>query len=80
MATFRVKYRCGECGEVYSEEADAFECCAPTVSEVFECPTCREQFDEEGDIGEHLATHDADAPPLVSHAELEAHGQQRLPI
>lgn len=81
MATVKVKYCCDECGTLHDYECDASECCAPEVSEVYLCSVCGAKFDVEYEAQEHCAhEHDADEPDAPTHAELEAHGQQRLPL
>lgn len=80
MATTLTRYRCDECGDIHEDEDNARECCAPTISEVYQCSVCHAKFDDEDEADKHCLDHDEDQPDVPSHAELEAHGQQRLPL
>lgn len=80
MATVFVKWRCDGCGELHEDEECARECCTPEVVEVYQCSVCHLRFEDEWEADEHCNTHNDDEPDEPTKAELEAHGQQRLPL
>ncbi len=80
MATMHTKFRCDECGSVFEDDDNARECCQPRISEVYQCSVCHAVFDDESVADEHCWEHADDEPDAPTHAELEAAGQQRLPI
>lgn len=80
MATMHTKYRCEECGEIHEEESEAVECCQPGVTEIFQCSVCHATFDDDEVAEEHCWEHSDDEPDVPTPAELEAAGQQRLPL
>ncbi|MGS1014088.1 hypothetical protein ACVCL0_09155 [Rhodanobacter sp. UC4450_H17] len=80
MATMHTKYRCDECGDIHEDDIEARECCAPTISEVFQCSVCHATFDDEDVAEEHCWEHTDAEPDVPTHAELEAAGQQVLPL
>jgi DNA-directed RNA polymerase subunit RPC12/RpoP len=80
MATIHTKYRCEECGEIHEEEGEARECCPPEISEIYQCSVCHKTFADEDVADEHCWEHSDDEPAVPTHAELEAAGQQRLPL
>lgn len=43
----KLKFKCGECGDLHDDDDDALECCRPTISEVWICGTCNEHHDHE---------------------------------
>lgn len=78
--TRSTKYRCSECGELHTYEDDAQSCCAPDVKEVttWICAECGDETDNE-----EMALHcclDEDVILPATPAQLEAAGQQRLPL
>lgn len=70
------QWRCDECGEVHEDWDSALECCPPSVSRVFVCPTCDKVYEMESMV--HECDHQTDES--VTKAELEAVGQMRLSI
>ena len=76
-----IKYRCEECLELHDLEYRAVECCPPQVTEVYFCRHCGESYDFDEEAADGCCDDaDPDAPPFVSHAELEAAGQMRLSV
>jgi len=74
-----LKYRCNECGELHDDEYDANSCCEPTISEVYLCAHCQSQWLHDEDAARECCNDiDADTPPMISKADLEAAGQLRL--
>jgi hypothetical protein len=43
----REAYKCGDCGIVYDDEAEAIYCCAPTISRGFKCDACGKFYEGE---------------------------------
>lgn len=80
MATIHTKFRCDECGEIHEDLSDARECCPPGVSEIYQCSVCHEKFEDDMVAEEHCFEHDDNEPDVPTPAELEAAGQQRLPL
>jgi len=74
------KYRCDECGEIHEEESEAQACCEKEVSEIYQCSVCHLRFGNDMAAEEHCWEHDDDEPDVPTAAELEAAGQQRLPL
>lgn len=73
-------FRCGECGSVYCEEEDAYECCVPSVSEVWRCRVCGEVHRRKGKAFECCEDKRNAAAVRPTTAELEAAGQLRLGV
>lgn len=73
-------WRCNECLAAYTDEDEALDCCQPTISEGFICPTCRTFHKGEEAAIDCCGWSPEDPPPRPTHAELEAAGQMRLPI
>lgn len=76
------KYQCPTCCDRHDKEYQAEDCCKPEAEEVtmFECQ-CGETYDDREHA--HLCCWDeaSDLEPLLpTPQELEAAGQQRLPI
>jgi hypothetical protein len=72
---------CDECRDEHDDEWSAQECCPPTISIKYRCGVChtsnfRSELAE--DCCEGLAKEGA--APNLTHAELEALGQQRLEL
>ena len=40
----KIMWRCDECGQIYDDEGDAFECCAE-VTAGYECEECGKFYD-----------------------------------
>lgn len=84
-----MKYRCGDCHDVHSDEVGALDCCPVRITEVYLCPVCDEDHLSESDAlqcwlecaPEPIADADPDVP-LSSRGptgvELEMLGQTRL--
>ena len=77
------KYRCLSCGTDYDKEYQAEDCCPPEVEEVtmWECADCGETYDDQDHA--RLCCWDEQselAPYQPTPQELEAAGQQRLPL
>ncbi len=70
------QWRCDECGEVHEHHYQAEECCPPSISRVFVCPTCDKVYEREFLLLE--CDHQTDES--VTKAKLEAMGQMRLSI
>lgn len=80
MRTMIEKYRCDECGSIHENVDGATTCCDPAISEVYECSVCHQVFDDEDVANGHFCEPTEAEPEVPSHAELERHGQQRLPL
>jgi len=52
-------------------------CCPPSVTQVFVCPVCDDDHEDEADAVACCPDHDAEPAPMTAR-ELEAQGQQRL--
>lgn len=78
--TRSTKYRCTECGELHESEDYAQSCCAPDVKEVatWICAECGDETDDEEMA--RLCCLDDDVVLPATPAQLEAAGQQRLPL
>lgn len=76
------KFQCPSCGELHNKEYQAEECCTPEAEEVtmWECE-CGDTYDDKEHA--HLCCWDEQselAPYQPTPQELEAAGQQRLPL
>ncbi|WP_123591404.1 hypothetical protein [Salinisphaera orenii] len=70
---------CGECGEPHRWQDAAVECCTNPPYEAWACGRCGEPHTEHDNA--RLCCVDERGEPLPpSAAELEARGQQRLPL
>lgn len=81
MNPVRVKnYKCGRCGDLYEYEDTALECCAPEAEEVtlWKCADCDAEYDTEDEA--RLCCWDGETVLMPTPVELEAAGQQRLPL
>lgn len=70
-------FRCDECGTVHGDEQDAYECCAPRVTEGYCCPLC-DAFHHHEEEAIACCGFDPDAPPPPSAEALERAGHMRL--
>ncbi len=73
-------FRCGDCGEIYGSEDSALACCAPKAEEVkcWKCAECGDEMDDEDMARYCCLDEDVVLPPTPE--QLEAAGQQRLPL
>lgn len=70
---------CSECGDAHRLLEDAYECCMDPPSEHWACGRCGDTHEEREDA--RLCCFDEDGRPKPpSPRELEAAGQQRLPL
>lgn len=70
------QWRCDECGEVHADRDAGLQCCPPSVSRVFVCPTC----DKIHEMEFLLLECDHQTDESIVKAKLEAMGQMRLSI
>lgn len=71
-----IVYQCDGCGGIHEYEDDAESCCRPDVIKGYQCPECAEFHTTETDALN--CCREADTTPIITPAELEAAGQQRL--
>lgn len=74
------KYRCPTCNEIHDSEWVAEDCCPPEAEEVtvWQCAECLDVHDTEDEA--RLCCWDGETVLPPTPAELEAAGQQRLPL
>ncbi len=75
------KWKCGECGDLHSDEDEARDCCPVSIYEVYQCPICKEHHPDSAAAEECLASCKEENPEfryMASIQELEDLGQQRL--
>ena len=70
-------WRCEECTTLHDHVEDAENCCQPVVTKRWICRACEEEHDSKHEA-ESCCEEAQDSPPTA--AELEAAGQERLPI
>ena len=79
MMILKSKWKCCECGELHEHEDDALDCCPPEVREVYVCPICTKDHNQQIMAFDCCDFDpDVDVLPPPSAAELEAAGQMRL--
>jgi len=78
MTNHKVKFQCGECGELHTFEDDAHECCRPEVLEVYVCGRCQSLHLEEAEAEKCCEVDPSLGLPLATPQELEAAGQERM--
>jgi len=73
-------FKCGDCGDLYSDEDSAVMCCAPNAEEadLWKCTECGGEHDDE-DAARYCCL-DEDVVLPATPAQLEAAGQQRLAL
>ena len=72
------KYECTACGDILDTEDEAANCRCHGTAEWFRCPVCGCDYDDESECERCIDSHGDAAVVMVSSAELEAAGQQRL--
>lgn len=76
-------YGCPICGDQYRSESRAEECCRPEATEIaaWQCSECLDAYEDREQA--HLCCWDGETelePLLPTPQQLEAAGQQRLPL
>jgi hypothetical protein len=83
MRSVECKWKCCECGGLYSGEESASDCCRPEIREVYICPECGDDHNRECHARECCPDEDAPSDEHTAYSgadriELERAGQLRL--
>ena len=77
------QFQCPTCGDMHDWDDEAEDCCPPEAEEVtvWRCGNCDETYDDQDHA--RLCCWDGETelePYMPTPAELEAAGQQRIPL